>query len=134
MQTLYNALIRTHHITSRKKVAALKRAADTHQCSVLLRSGGCPGIMYVEGQKERVESWVDVVRRLRYKDFQLVTRPGIVEEDRDHKVDGDGQQKEGDGVLQLAVGLDEVESVKEFGGIMARRGVWNWWRRGMGYA
>jgi hypothetical protein len=131
MQTLYNALIRTHHITSRKKVAALKRAADTHQCSVLLRSGGCPGIMYVEGQKERVESWVDVVRRLRYKDFQLVTRPGIVEEDADQKQsDGNGHKKEGG----IPVGLDEVESVKEFGGIMARRGVWNWWRRGMGYA
>jgi hypothetical protein len=36
--------------------------------------------------------------------------------------------------LGLAVGLDEVESVKEFGAIMAKRGVWNWWRRGMGYA
>ncbi|KAK4866305.1 hypothetical protein LT330_008646 [Penicillium expansum] len=139
MQTLYNALIRTHHITSRKKVAALKRAADTHQCAVLLRSGGCPGIMYVEGGKEPVESWVDVVRRLRYKDFQLVTRPGVVKEEG-----GCGKQGTGDGnrngegkdgkELDLAVGLDEVESVKEFGGIMARRGIWNWWRKGMGYA
>jgi hypothetical protein len=139
MQTLYNALIRTHHITSRKKVAALKRAADTHQCAVLLRSGGCPGIMYVEGGKDPVESWVDVVRRLRYKDFQLVTRPGVVEEEEE---DGRGKQGTGnrngekkDGKeLGLAVGLDEVESVKEFGAIMAKRGVWNWWRRGMGYA
>ncbi|KAJ6190067.1 hypothetical protein N7519_000088 [Penicillium mononematosum] len=139
MQTLYNALIRTHHITSRKKVAALKRAADTHQCAVLLRSGGCPGIMYVEGGKEPVESWIDVVRRLRYKDFQLVTRPGVVEEE---ELDGRGKQgtgnrngEKGDGKeLGLAVGLDEVESVKEFGAIMAKRGVWNWWRRGMGYA
>lgn len=84
--------------------------------------------MYVEGQKERVESWVDVVRRLRYKDFQLVTRPGILEEE-------DGrEQHNGEGSPDLASGLDEVDSVKEFGGIMARRGVWNWWRRGMGYA
>ncbi|KAJ5243632.1 hypothetical protein N7489_003728 [Penicillium chrysogenum] len=139
MQTLYNTLIRTHHITSRKKVAALKRAADTHQCAVLLRSGGCPGIMYVEGGKDPVESWVDVVRRLRYKDFQLVTRPAVVEEEEE---DGRGKQGTGnrngekkDGKeLGLAVGLDEVESVKEFGAIMAKRGVWNWWRRGMGYA
>ncbi|KAJ5359838.1 hypothetical protein N7517_009029 [Penicillium concentricum] len=130
MQTLYNALIRTHHITSRKKVAALKRAADTHQCAVLLRSGGCPGIMYVEGGKERVESWVDVVRHLRYKDFQLVTRPGVVEEEGEGGKQGTGNGKE----LDLPLGLDEVDSVKEFGGIMARRGVWNWWRRGMGYA
>ncbi|CAI7639812.1 unnamed protein product [Penicillium glandicola] len=137
MQTLYNALIRTHHITSRKKVAALKRAADTHQCAVLLRSGGCPGIMYVEGGKEPVESWVDVVRRLRYKDFQLVMRPGAVEEEgewgKQGTGNGNGEKKHGK-ELDLAVGLDEVESVKEFGGMMAKRGVWNWWRRGMGYA
>lgn len=136
MQALHNALIRTHHITSRKKVAALKRAADTHQCSVLLRSGGCPGIMYVEGQgKERVESWVDVVRKLRYKDFQLVTRPGALEVERDGESEGrkktSEREAEGPG---LALGLDEVESVKEFGAIMAKRGVWKWWRRGMGYA
>ncbi|CAI7654619.1 unnamed protein product [Penicillium bialowiezense] len=136
MQGLYNALIRTHHITSRKKVAALKRAADSHQCSVLLRSGGCPGIMYVEGQgKERVEMWVDVVRKLRYKDFQLVTRPGPVE------MEGNGQSEGGENIKTkskvttgLALGLDEVDSVKEFGAIMAEREVWNWWRRGMGYA
>ncbi|KAF3386655.1 hypothetical protein F1880_001443 [Penicillium rolfsii] len=125
---LYNALIRTHHITSRKKVAALKRAADVHQCNVLLRSGGCPGIMYVEGRdKAQVEGWVGVVRKLRYKDFQLVTRPGALEPE-----DGLGvkQQKEED----LDTGLAEVESVKEFGNCMEKRGVWNWWRKGMGYA
>ncbi|KAI1831938.1 hypothetical protein DTO006G1_9432 [Penicillium roqueforti] len=134
MQALYNALIRTHHITSRKKVAALKRAADTHQCAVLLRSGGCPGIMYVEGGKEPVESWVDVVRRLRYKDFQLVTRPGVVEEEDGYGTGNGNNEKRNERELDLPLGLDEVESVKEFGGIMARRGVWNWWRRGMGYA
>lgn len=127
---LYNALIRTHHITSRKKVAALKRAADTHQCFVLLRSGGCPGIMYVESRDQaRVESWVGVVRKLRYKDFQLVSRPGPLAPD-----------DAGQGPLQdsnshsMGPGLSEVDHVKEFGGYMAQRGVWNWWRRGMGYA
>jgi hypothetical protein len=140
---LYNALIRAHHITSRKKVAVLKRAADTHQCAVLLRSGGCPGIMYVEGVgKDRVEMWVDVVRRLRYKDFQLVTRPGVVEVEKESgEKSGSGREdnkmgrNKGSTVgLGIALGLDEVESVKEFGSIMAKRGVWNWWRRGMGYA
>lgn len=123
----FNALIRTHHITSRKKVAALKRAADTHDCFVLLRSGGCPGIMYVEAQdKSRVEAWVGEVRRLRYKDFQLTTRPGEVAPEEEVKTSG--------GEKNGANGLSEVESVKEFGGFMAQRGVWNWWRRGMGYA
>ncbi|KAJ5809090.1 uncharacterized protein N7503_001308 [Penicillium pulvis] len=120
----FNALIRTHHITSRKKVAALKRAADAHQCFVLLRSGGCPGIMYVEGQEQtNVESWVSVVRKLRYKDFQLVTRPGLLAPEGDEYP------------LPLpGSGLSEVESVKEFGDLMSKRRVWGWWRKGMGYA
>ncbi|OOQ82605.1 hypothetical protein PEBR_40368 [Penicillium brasilianum] len=126
---LYNALIRTHHITSRKKVAALKRAADVHQCYVLLRSGGCPGIMYVEGRdKVQVEGWVGVVRKLRYKDFQLVTRPGSLEPE------GGQSEGQGEGKKEFDIGLEEVESVKEFGNCMEKRGVWNWWRKGMGYS
>ena len=122
----FHALIRTHHITSRKKVAALKRAADAHQCLVFLRSGGCPGIMYVEGDKMQVESWVGVVRKLRYKDFQLVTRPGpLLPEGDEHRVQD---------LMDSESGLSEVESVKEFGELMAKRRVWNWWRKGMGYA
>lgn len=59
---LFNALIRTHHITSRKKVAILKKAASNHECYVLLRSGGSPGIMYVEGSERGVEQWVATVQ------------------------------------------------------------------------
>ncbi|KAL2869422.1 uncharacterized protein BJX67DRAFT_331051 [Aspergillus lucknowensis] len=132
----YNALIRTHHITSRKKVAALKRAADTHNCFALLRSGGCPGIMYVEAkEKDAVESWVNVVRNLRYKDFQLVSRPAaaMVEElekkEREKGVGKGSSAREVDG----GAGLSEVESVKDFGSVMEQRGVWQWWRKGMGY-
>jgi hypothetical protein len=58
---LYHALIRTHHITSRKKVAALKAAAKKYACAALLRSGGVPGIMYVRGEEDGVEGWVGVV-------------------------------------------------------------------------
>lgn len=59
---IYHALIKTHHITSRKKVSTLKAAAEQHDVSALLRSGGVPGIMYVEGrEKEGVEAWVGVV-------------------------------------------------------------------------
>ncbi|OGM41356.1 hypothetical protein ABOM_009916 [Aspergillus bombycis] len=137
---LYNALIRTHHITSRKKVAALKQAASAHNCFALLRSGGIPGIMYVEShEKDAVEAWVSVVRNLRYKDFQLVARPGLLEQDlqnrdengkqRDGKKNNGQEQRGGDSVA----GLEEVETVKEFGSIMEDRGVWRWWRKGMGY-
>lgn len=134
---LYNALIRTHHITSRKKVAALKRAADTHNCFVLLRSGGCPGIMYVEGLEQgHVEGWVGVVKRLRYKDFQLVRKPGELIADPGSG-SGSGsvtESADGERATGRDVGLNEVESVKEFGSLMAQRGVWGWWRKGMGYS
>jgi len=59
--SLFNALIRTHHITSRKKVAKLRQAADACDIFALVRYGGCPGIMYVEGQEKGVREWVDSV-------------------------------------------------------------------------
>lgn len=55
---VWNALVRTHHITNRKKVSKLKQAAGDNGVFVLLRSGGSPGIMYVEGPQEGVETWV----------------------------------------------------------------------------
>lgn len=58
----WNALIRTHHITSRKKVAKLTQSAKTHEVYALLRSGGSPGIMYVEGGKDGVTDWVGDVK------------------------------------------------------------------------
>ncbi|KAL4915443.1 hypothetical protein BDW62DRAFT_203630 [Aspergillus aurantiobrunneus] len=133
----YNALIRTHHITSRKKISALKRAADSLNCFALLRSGGCPGIMYVEAkEKDDVDSWVTVVRNLKYKDFQLVSRPAcamvVAESMAGEKGKGGGKNgKEGE--LGPGPGLEEVQSIKEFGSFMEQRGVWQWWRRGMGY-
>lgn len=119
---LFNALIRTHHITSRKKIAVLKKAADTLNCFALLRTGGSPGVMYVEGRSDDVEAWVSTVQRLRYKDCQLAARPAPV-------MDEDSDCKEG----EEEVGLREVESVREFGCAMKDRGVLEWWRKGMGY-
>ncbi|QKX57260.1 uncharacterized protein TRUGW13939_04369 [Talaromyces rugulosus] len=122
---LFNALIRTHHITSRKKVAVLKKAADTYNCYVLLRTGGCPGVMYVEsGREEDVSAWVNTVQRLRYKDYQLVTRPGPQADE--------GYPKSS--TISTDPGLREVDSIKEFGSLMKDRGVLGWWRKGMGYA
>ncbi|KAK8209057.1 hypothetical protein M8818_003750 [Zalaria obscura] len=120
---LFNALIRTHHITSRKKVAKLKQAADAHDVFALLRYGGAPGIMYVEGEEKGVRQWVDAVHNLRYKDYQLVSRPALLE-------------REG-GVSSPLIdkrGLYEMDTVKAFGHEMQCRAVYGWWRRGMGYA
>ncbi|KAK3902923.1 hypothetical protein C8A05DRAFT_43750 [Staphylotrichum tortipilum] len=118
--TLFHALIRTHHITSRKKVAHLRKAAAKYDCYALLRSGGCPGIMYCKGTEEAVQEWVGTVQRLRYKDFQLASKPARIEaavvkpEER--------------------TGLFEVESVKEFAAAMEKRGIAEWWKRGMEFA
>jgi len=119
---LYNALIRTHHITSRKKVAKLKAAASNCHIYALLRYGGCPGIMYCQGSESGVREWVANVQRLRYKDYQLVKKPAGKE------VDGKGLE---DGLTYGK--LEEVDSVKDFGARMEGMGVWNWWREGMGY-
>ena len=119
--TMYAALIRTHHITSRKKVATLKAAAKQIECAALLRSGGTPGVMYIESRKaENVQKWVDTVHGLRYKDYQLVS-PTAVVADRAITTAEDGFE------------FDEVETVKEFGAKMQEKGILDWWRRAMGY-
>jgi hypothetical protein len=120
--SLYNALIRTHHITSRKKVAKLKAAASNCHIYALLRYGGCPGIMYCQGSESGVREWVANVQRLRYKDFQLVKKPARKEVGGKEVEDGAAYGK-----------LEEVERVKEFGARMESLGVWTWWRQGMGY-
>ena len=126
--TMWHALIRTHHITSRKKVSKLRTAASHHAVYALLRSGGCPGIMYCEGSESGVKDWVAAVQRLRYKDFQLAVKPVQI----NVPPAGAGKAHE-----RMAAGdwgkLEEIESVKEFGGRMERIGLWEWWRRGMGY-
>lgn len=71
MQCLYNALIRTHHITSRKKVAKLKQAASLHDVYVLIRYGGAPGVMYVEGKEDGVTQWVNNVQ-VKFKNWHKI--------------------------------------------------------------
>lgn len=120
---IYNALIRTHHITSRKKVAKLRQAAANYDIYALLRYGGCPGIMYCQGTEAGVKDWVSAVQRLRYKDYQLVKKPAAKEIEHDEPQE------------QIATygKLEEVESVKDYGVIMHQLGVRTWWRKGMGY-
>jgi hypothetical protein len=121
--SIYNALIRTHHITSRKKVAKLRQAAANYNIYALLRYGGCPGIMYCQGTESGVKDWVSSVQRLRYKDFQLVKKPAAKELEQKQPQEQD-----------VAYGkLEEVESVKEYGAMMKDLGVRTWWRKGMGY-
>lgn len=90
-------------------------------------------MMYVEARREEdAFAWVNTVQRLRYKDYQLVMRPAqlIIEGCQGEEGGENAKAREG---VSVEVGLREVESMKEFGTIMKRRGVWEWWRRGMGY-
>ena len=117
---MYNALIRTHHITSRKKVAAIKAATKELQCYALLRSGGAPGVMFVQADDhERVQAWVDKVRNLRYKDYQLVShvKPAI---------QGFPSREYGT--------LEEVPSVKDMATKMKASSLDQWWRMAMGFS
>jgi len=60
MALVHRILIKTHHITSRKKILTITKAAKRLSCSVLIKTGGPPGIMIAEG--ESALDWVEVVR------------------------------------------------------------------------
>jgi hypothetical protein len=117
---MFNALIRTHHITSRKKVAALKSAAKQLECYALLRSGGAPGVMFVQGDSQhKVQSWVETVRNLRYKDFQLCSKASLTSATFDSSMHGS---------------LEEVSTLKDMAAKMEAAGLSEWWRKAMGFA
>jgi hypothetical protein len=118
--TVYNALIRTHHITSRKKVASLKAAAKKLQVYALLRSGGVPGVMVVQGESEEsVQRWVDAVHELRYKDYELALPVSPYR----NQATWLGER----GILE------EVSTVKEMGARIKDEELKTWWRQGMGF-
>jgi len=60
MPPLYRVLIKTHHMTSRKKILTITKAAKRLSCSVILKTGGPPGIMLAEG--EGALEWMEIVR------------------------------------------------------------------------
>ncbi|KAK4646272.1 hypothetical protein QC761_209030 [Podospora bellae-mahoneyi] len=119
MTPFYHALIRTHHITSRKKVAHLRKAAREFEVYALLRSGGCPGIMYCKGSEQGVKSWVGTVQRLRYKDFHLASKPSLT-------LSPENQSQE-------PTGLFELSAINDFASAMESRGIATWWRKAMDF-
>ena len=97
----------------------MKVAAKHIGCAALLRSGGTPGVMYVESRRlGDLNKWVETVHDLRYKDYQLVSPPGEVP---------------GRPLVEEIFDFDEVGSVKDFGARMEEKGVLEWWRRAIGY-
>ena len=66
MIMLFRALIRTHHMTSRKKIAAIAKAAKKYECAVYLKTGAHPpGVMISESEVEGMEGlagWIAAVK------------------------------------------------------------------------
>lgn len=63
---MYRTLIKTHHMTSRKKITAICKAAKKFDCAIYLKTGGHPpGVMIAECEEEGDEGlagWVDTVK------------------------------------------------------------------------
>ena len=62
---LYRALIKTHHIASRRKIMLITKAAKKFDCAVYLKTGA-PGVMIGECDGEQGEQdlkeWVGTVK------------------------------------------------------------------------
>lgn len=118
---LFATLIRTHHVTSRKKLQRVKKAAAHFDIPfVFVRYGGSPGLMYGECPNESsLNSWVSAVKDLRYKDFVCVCKP----EQKDITLN--------DASTATAPPFNETESVSEFGQIMQQRGLGEWFKIGL---
>lgn len=60
---LHRALVKTHHMTSRKKISAINKLAKKWECAVYLKTGVPPGIMIAESEgEEGVGEWVASVK------------------------------------------------------------------------
>ncbi|KAG9238507.1 hypothetical protein BJ875DRAFT_450936 [Amylocarpus encephaloides] len=119
---LSRILIKTHHMTSRKKISVITRAAKTLDCVIVLKVGAPPGIMLCEGANGNAKEWETVVRKLRYKDMQLMRRDEGI--DRKHLVP-----------LGIKDGyVREIPEIKEFAKFLeGDAGLYKWWRVWMGY-
>ncbi|KAJ4397468.1 hypothetical protein N0V93_001697 [Gnomoniopsis smithogilvyi] len=118
MKSVFATLIRTHHVTSRKKLQRVKKAAAHFDIPfVLVRYGGSPGLMYGESSDAAsLISWVSAVKDLRYKDFQCVWKP----EPRDINE-----------TSTLTGAFHETDTVSDFGQLMDRKGLGDWFKTGL---
>lgn len=63
---LHRALLKTHHMTSRKKITAIIKAAKKCNCAVYLKTGVPPGVMVGESDgdagEQDLKEWVESVK------------------------------------------------------------------------
>lgn len=77
-------------------------------------------MMYVESTNEKnIQSWVDTVHALRYKDYQLVAPTSPASDQALASAES--------GVLR------EVDTVKDFAAEMESKNLLHWWRAAMGF-
>jgi hypothetical protein len=150
MSHLYTTLIRTHHVKSLKKLEKVTRAAE-HNCVrfVLVRYGGPPGLMYAENAElPQLQAWLGEVRRLRYKEFQViqkpvlryVTVPGELPAVRGQTVGSDSSKPAVQALVTKDMGKSPgerskvVQRIDEFQSEMASRGLLQWFNSAMGYS
>lgn len=117
-RSVFATLIRTHHVTSHKKLLYLKRASAQFEIPyVVVRYGGSPGLMYGESPDERaLNSWIRAVQDLKFKDYQCVYKPEL-------KLVNDAPGPGGS--------YHKTNSVSEFGKIMERAGLGDWFKHGL---
>lgn len=58
---LHRALLKTHHMTSRKKIQAIAKAAKSLSCAVVIKTGHPPGVMIAECECEDENPELDVM-------------------------------------------------------------------------
>lgn len=121
--SVFATLIRTHHVTSRKKLQRVKKAAAHFDVPfVLVRYGGSPGLMYGESPNEAsLSSWVSAVKDLRYKDFVCVCKPELKELN----------SAASSTTTTTGAPFNETESVSEFGQVLQQKGLGEWFKIGL---
>ncbi|KAJ8060453.1 hypothetical protein OCU04_010778 [Sclerotinia nivalis] len=105
-------------MTSVKKIEKITKAAKKLDCAVLLKTGRPPGVMLAEGEVGKAEEWLDVVKNLRYKNFELMKKEEV-----------DWRR------LDVPIGkVKQLESLKDYGIEVGKDEILRkWWRLHMGF-
>jgi len=121
-RAVFNTLIRTHHISSRKKLSRVRKAAENHGVAQVLFHYGKPGLMYAEaGSLSAVTGWIADVHALRYKDYHCAIKPAECVVNLDS-------------AFAAHQPFQEVGSIAEFATHMESKALTHWWRQGMNYS
>ncbi|KAL8811110.1 MAG: hypothetical protein Q9223_000883 [Gallowayella weberi] len=121
--TLFRALIKTHHMTSRRKIKALTKSAKHNSVSVILKTGKPPGVMIAEAASEdAVKHWVKSVQRLRYKDYRLLRLEAVTQ--------GLKQAQ----LSRTPGNVQEISSMKDLSAYLSECEMLTWWTEHMGFA